>query len=114
VGSATGFGTIAVRGGSAGFAFEVQRRAAGGPATGRLGYWNLATGERVESVEIGALTIAGDTATFEGTCTRNGARCTFRASAEDRGGRGQDTFAISVDPGGSVGGELQVGDVAVR
>lgn len=113
-GKVTGGGSIAVPGDTATFGFNVQRETAGGPVKGQLEYQNHATGENVHSVAITGLVISGNQATFSGTCTNNGAPCTFQVTVQDNGEPGQnDTFNIQgagITPAGGVlnGGSIQI------
>jgi len=77
---------------------------------------NHATGAQVQSVTYTSLMIAGNTATFDGTCTLNGAPCTFRVESMDNGEPGTtDTFTISYPPPAPTdGGTLQSGNILIR
>ncbi len=98
-GKVTGGGEINVSNpnGTANFGFNVKRDVTG-PASGQLEYYNHARGLNVHSVSIDSLSIQGNSATFSGTCTKNGAACNFTATVEDNGepGAGVDRFRISV------------------
>lgn len=52
----------------------------------------------MHSVSIDMLSVLSNTATFSGTCTKNGAPCTFSVTVEDNGepGAGADRFRIAV------------------
>jgi hypothetical protein len=109
----TGGGTIDVVGGIGSFHLIVQRQT-DGTLSGRLQYFNHASGARVQSVTITSLTIAANTATFDGTCTVNGAPCTFRVNVTDNGEPGtNDTFTISVSGGPTEGGILRSGNILI-
>jgi hypothetical protein len=75
-GKVTGGGTINVSNGSANFGFIVYADSASGPIGGNLQYVNKVSGAKVRSVTFTTLMISGNTATFGGTCTNNGASCT--------------------------------------
>lgn len=61
------------------------------------------------------LVIAGNTATFGGFCTNNGASCTFAVSVTDNGAPGRnDTFTISVSGGPTNGGALRSGNIQIH
>src|SRR5438093_239317 len=111
----TGGGTINVAGGIGNFHFIVQRQT-DGTLSGRLQYVNHATGAQVQSVIYTSLVITGNTATFDGTCTVNGAPCTFRVETMDNGEPGTtDTFTISYPPPAPTdGGTLRSGNILIR
>jgi hypothetical protein len=110
----TGGGTIDVVGGIGSFSFIVQRQASTGELGGHLQYFNHASGAQVQSETITSLMIVGNTATFGGTCTVNGAPCTFTVSVTDNGEPGTtDTFTISVDGGPTEGGPLRSGNILI-
>ena len=111
----TGGGTINVAGGIGNFHFIVQRQT-DGTLSGRLQYVNHASGAQVQSVTYTSLVIAGNTATFDGTCTLNGAPCTFRVETMDNGEPGTtDTFTISYPfPAPTDGGTLRSGNILIR
>jgi hypothetical protein len=110
----TGGGTIDVVGGIGNFDLIVQQQI-DGTLSGRLQYFNHASGARVQSVTITSLTIAANMATFDGTCTVNGAPCTFTAHVTDNGEPGTtDTFTISVDLGPPDGGTLRSGNILIQ
>ena len=116
VGSASGKGTVTdLSGGTASFNFAVRSKTSAGPVNGRLAYKN-SIGDNVTSDSISSLTILGDTATFDGTCTKNGSPCSFFATAADSSKSGKsDTFNITVSGGpGNEGGILDRGNVQVR
>jgi hypothetical protein len=109
----TGGGTIDVAGGIANFHFIIQRQT-DGTLSGRLQYFNHASGARVRSETYTTLVIVGNTATFDGTCTLNGSPCTFRVDVTDNGEPGTtDTFAISVNLGPLEGGTLRSGNIQI-
>src|SRR5438876_1186267 len=110
----TGGGTINVVGGIGSFSFIVQRAASTGALSGRLQYFNHASGAQVQSQSISSLMIIGNTATFGGTCTVNGTSCTFTVNVTDNGEPGTtDTFAISVSGGPTEGGTLRGGNILI-
>jgi hypothetical protein len=114
-GKVTGGGSVGVDGGVGTFAFSVQRRASGGPIGGKLQFINHATRVTIRSVSLTSLVIAGNVATISGTCTENGAPCTFAATATDNGEPGtSDTFLITVSAGSPEGGLLRGGNVQVH
>jgi len=77
VGKVTGGGEINVPGGTSNFGFVAQRKTNGGAVTGQVEYYNHARGLNVHSVSIQTLNVYGTTATFTGTCQKNGSPCTF-------------------------------------
>ena len=82
---------------------------------GQLQYFNHASGAQVKSETYTSLTIVLNTATFDGTCTVNGAPCTFTVNVTDNGEPGTtDTFTISVDGGPTEGGTLRSGNILIR
>jgi len=115
VGKVTGGGTIDVAGGIGNFGFIVQARSTAGPIGGNLQYHNHATSSKVQSVTFTSLVIAANTATFSGTCTNNGAPCTFTVNVTDNGEPGKnDTFTISVSGGPPEGGRLRSGNIQIH
>jgi hypothetical protein len=109
----TGGGTIDVVGGIGTFSFIIQR-AETGELSGQLQYINHASGAQVQSVTYTSLTIIGNTATFDGTCTVDGTPCTFTVNVTDNGEPGTtDTFTISVDGGPTEGGVLRSGNILI-
>jgi hypothetical protein len=62
-----------------------------------------------------ALAISGNMATFGGTCTNNGAPCTFSVTVQDNGEPGtNDVFTISIDGGPPEGGTLRSGIIQIH
>ncbi len=109
----TGGGTIDVVGGIGTFSLIIQR-ASTGELGGQLQYFNHASGAQVQSVTYTSLVIVGNTATFGGTCTVNGAPCTFTVNVTDNGEPGTtDTFTISVSGGPTEGGVLRSGNILI-
>jgi len=116
-GKVTGGGTINVSGGTANFGFIVYADSASGPIGGNLQYVNKASGAKVRSVTFTTLVISGNMATFGGTCTNNGASCTFEVTVGDDGEPGfNDTFTISINGGPPEGtsGTLRSGNVQIH
>jgi len=114
VGKVTGGGTVAVSGGFASFGFIVQRQAADRSIHGDLQYVNHASGAKVHSVLFTTLAISGNMATFGGTCTNNGAPCTFTVHVTDNGEPGtNDSFTIVVN-GPPEGGTLRSGNIQIH
>ena len=61
--------------------------------------------------------IAGNTATFHGTCTNNGAPCTFTVNVTDNGEPGtNDSFNITVNAGPTEGAgeKLRSGNIQIH
>jgi hypothetical protein len=115
VGKVTGGGSINVTNGIGTFGFIVQAQSTSGPIGGELQYVNHATGAKVHSVAFTTLVIAGNTATFGGTCTNNGVPCTFTVNVTDNGEPGtNDTFTISVSGGPTEGGMLRSGNIQIH
>jgi hypothetical protein len=109
----TGGGTIDVTGGIGNFHLIVQQQT-DGTLNGRLQYVNHASGARVQSGMITSMVISGNRATVTGTCTVNGAPCTFRVDVTDNGQPGtNDRFTISVDLAPSEGGTLRSGNILI-
>ena len=115
----TGSGEVAVYNpdGVASFGFNVKRDSVDGAPSGQLNYYNHARNLTVQSTSITSLNVSGTTATFSGTCTKNGAPCTFTVTAEDNGepGKGIDRFTIAVSdepleggPGPITSGNVQI------
>jgi hypothetical protein len=115
VGKATGGGTINVTGGIGNFGFIVQAQSTSGPISGDLQYVNHATGAKIHSVAFTTFTISGNTATFSGSCTNNGAPCTFNVTVQDNDQPpGPDSFVISINGGSPEGGTLRDGDIEIH
>ena len=109
----TGGGTIDVVGGIGTFSFIIQR-ASTGELRGQLQYFNHASGAQVKSETYTSLVVAGNMATFGGTCTVNCTACTFTVNVTDNGEPGTtDTFTISVDGGPTEGGTLRGGNILI-
>jgi hypothetical protein len=114
-GKVTGGGTVDVSGGIANFGFIVQTQSLSGPISGELQYVNHASGEKIHSVMFTTLLITGNTATFSGTCSNNGAGCTFNVNVADNDQTGTaDSFTISVNGGPPEGGTLRSGDIEIH
>jgi hypothetical protein len=111
----TGGGSISLAGGATGtFGFEVQRRK-NGDLEGELTYQDQAAKTTLKAVEITSLSLSGNTATFGGTCRRDGAACTVTVKVVDKGEPGRDdTFEIAVNGSAAVGGTLKSGNVQVH
>jgi beta-propeller repeat-containing protein len=115
VGKVTGGGSIDVVNGIGTFGFIVQRQAVDASVHGQLQYVNHASADKVHSVEFTAFAIAGNTATFGGLCTNNGAPCTFTVNVTDSDEPGfDDTFTISVSAGPTEGGTLRSGNIQIH
>ena len=115
VGKVTGGGVVDVSGGFANFGFIVQRQASDGSIHGDLQYVNHASGAKIHSEMFTTFLIAGDTATFGGTCTNNGAPGTFNVNVTDNDqSGGSDSFTISIDGGPPEGGALRDGDIEIH
>jgi hypothetical protein len=118
IGKVTGHGSIKVAGGIASFEFVVKHRAKDGSTIrGKLLYVNRASGTKVRSVKFTTFVITGNMATFGGTCTRNGAPCTFTVNVTDNGPRGKnDSFNITVDAGPTEGAgeKLRSGNITIH
>jgi uncharacterized repeat protein (TIGR01451 family) len=107
-----GHGVIAVSGGKAAFAFEVERESANGPVTGHLLFYHYVRRLFVQSISITSLVANGHTVAFTGTVkelTADGqlqGPYNFTVTAAENNdparGRGNDTFRIQIsDPGGT-------------
>ncbi len=115
VGRVTGEGRIRVAGGIAEFEFAVKRQAATRPISGHLHYSRRA-GANFQSVSFDRFTISGNTATFGGTGTFNGAPCSFSVAVQDNDDqRSADVFEITITPPGAIeGGSLRNGRIEIR
>ncbi len=114
-GKVTGGGTVNVSGGIANFGFIVQAQLATGQISGDLQYVNHASGANVHSVMFTTFTMSGNTATFSGTCTNNGAPCTFNVTVQDNDQPpGPDSFVISINGGPPEGRTLRDGDIEIH
>jgi hypothetical protein len=97
------------------FSFIVQRKIATQRIYGDLQYTNSRTGTKLQSTKITSLLFAGNTATFSGTCTNNGAPCVFTVNVTDSGPLGAgDIFTLSISGGPMKGGTLRSGDIVIR
>jgi hypothetical protein len=115
VGKVTGGGSTNISGGKATFGFIAQHDNPGDPITGDLQYVNHVTGGKLHSVAFDTFVIVGNTATFGGTCTLNGASCTFTVNIIDNGEPGKnDEFTISINGGTAQGGTLRSGNVKIH
>jgi len=114
-GKVTGGGTINVAGGTGNFGFIVQRDFTSDPITGELQYHNKATGAKLKSVSFTSFSVSGNTSTYAGTCTVNGASCTFSVSITDNGEPGaSDVFTIIINTGPVEGGTIRSGNVKIH
>jgi len=87
---------------------------ADGPS-GQLEYQNHARNLNVHSVSIMSVNVAGNSATFSGTCTKNGAPCTFTVTAQDNGEPGtSDQFTIAVSGEPVEGGTITKGNIQIH
>ena len=115
VGKVTGGGSIDFNDRIGTFGFIVQRQAADASIHGDLQYVNHESGAKVQSVMLNSFIIAGNTATFGGTCTNNGVSCTFTVHVTDNDEPGlTDTFTISVSGGPTEGGTLRSGNIQIH
>ena len=82
---------------------------------GDLQYVNHASGAKIHSLIFDSFVVAGNTATFGGTCTNNGAPCTFTVNVTDNDEPGtNDTFTMTVNAGPPEGGTLRSGNIQVH
>jgi len=117
VGAVTGGGSIGVTGDIGTFGFTVQRAAADAPILGDLQYVHHASGANVHSVTFTSFVIAGKTATFGGSCTKDGVPCTFTVKVTDNGEPGSsDSFEINVvgGPTAGAGSTLRSGNIQIQ
>jgi hypothetical protein len=106
---------VNVPGGVGNFGFIVQRKDAADPIKGRLNYHNKASGTKIKDSSFTSLAISGNMALIEGTCTNNGASCTFRVTVTDNGEPGDtDEFTISISGGGEEGGQMRSGNIQIH
>jgi hypothetical protein len=114
-GKVTGGGTINIPGGTANFGFIVQRDHPADPITGEFQYVDKVTGGKLHSVAYSSFSVVGNTSTFSGTCTLNGAACTFSVTVVDNGEPGKtDEFTLSINAGPAAGGTLRSGNVKIH
>ena len=93
----------------------MQRKDAAEPIKGNLNYHNKASGAKIKSSSFTTFAISGNMAVFEGTCTNNGASCTFRVTVTDNGEPGDmDEFTISSSGGAEEGGTLRSGNIQIH
>ena len=115
IGKITGGGSIAVGGDIGTFGFTVQRATANAPIKGNLQYVDHSTGDKLSGVTFTSLSIGETTATFAGTCMRNGVPCNFTVQVTDNGEPGNaDAFIISVSGLPAQGGTLRSGNIQIR
>ena len=110
----TGGGEVNVPGGFANFGFVAQNKADG--PSGQLEYQNHARDLNVHSVSITSVNVSGNSAMFSGTCTKNGAPCTFTVTAQDNGEPGDnvDKFTIAVSGEPVEGGTITKGNIQIH
>jgi hypothetical protein len=114
-GKVTGGGSVNVSGGVSNFGFIVQRKDAADPIKGSFNYHNKASGAKIKDSSFTSLAISGNMALFEGTCTNNGASCTFRVTVTDNGEPGDaDEFTISISGGAEEGGPMRSGNIQIH
>jgi hypothetical protein len=114
-GAALGGGTINVSGGLANFSFIVLQQESDRSVYGALQYVNHASGARIQGVTFTGFTIGGNTATLSGTCTNNGAPCTFNITMQGNDQlQGSDSFIISINGGPPEGGTLRRGNIEIH
>ena len=101
-------------GGFANFGF-VDQNGANGPS-GQLEYQNHARNLNVHSISITSVSISGNSATFSGTCTKNGAGVfTFTVNVQDNGEPGtSDQFIIMVQGEPTEGGTITKGNIQIH
>jgi hypothetical protein len=115
VGKVTGGGKINVTGGTATFGFVVQRNSTSSPIEGSVQFVNHVSGSKLKSVSFDTFIIAGNTSTFGGTCTLDGAPCTFMVNITDNGEPGRDdVLTIMINGGTPDGGVLRSGNVKIH
>jgi hypothetical protein len=114
-GKVTGGGTVPVGDHFGTFSLAVERRRPSDAVRGNLQYINRATGARLRAVTFSSFSIARSTVTFGGTCTRDGAPCTFVATVIDEGEPGtSDRFMIAVSSAPAEGGVLRSGNIRIH
>jgi len=97
------------------FSFIVQRKLATQRICGDLQYVSPGSSTKLQGVDITSLAITGNSATFAGTCTDNGAACFFRVDVTDSGTPGKsDIFSLSISGGAPKGGALRGGKIQIR
>jgi hypothetical protein len=108
-------GSIPAAGGKkATFAIAVDRAHATATPSGRIRYTNPATGEKVVSTAIQSVSVAGNAATITGSCTNNGATCTFSIVVTDNGVLGlPETFTITGQGISLATGSISNGNVTI-
>ena len=112
-GKVTGGGEITVTGGSANYGFNAQNGPSG--PKGQLEYQNHARNLNVHSVSITSVNVSDNNSGFSGTCTKNGAPCTFTVSAQDNGEPGtSDRFTIAVSGEPMEGGQISKGNIQIH
>lgn len=110
---ASGGGHITVGGKKANFGFDAESSLTG--VTGQLSYHDKAGDVKVQSQSVGSLTVTGNRATIQGTCTVNKVSgFTFTVDVVDNGPGSSDTFRIRLSNGYDAGGTLGGGNITVR
>ena len=93
----------------------MQRELATQRIYGDLQYVSPGSSTKLQGVDITSLAITGNSATFAGTCTDNGAACFFRVDVTDSGTPGKsDIFGLSISGGAPKGGALRGGKIQIR
>jgi hypothetical protein len=101
-------------GGTETFSFIVRRPSTTQRISGGLQYVNRTTGAKVQSVSFLSLGIAGNTAMFAGTCTKNGVPCLFTVNVAASLGPGSPaSFTISISGSPTKGGTLRGGSILI-
>jgi len=109
----TGGGEVSVTGGSANFGFNAD----GSGPSGQLDYQNHARNLNVHSVSITSVSVSSNNASFSGTCTKNGAPCTFTVNVQDNGEPGTSdhfTIAVSGEPTEGGPGPITKGNIQIH
>jgi hypothetical protein len=101
-------------GGTGTFSFIVRRPSTTQHISGGLQYVNRTTGANVQGVSFSSLGIAGNTAMFAGTCTKNGVPCLFTVNVAASLGPGSPaSFTISISGSPTKGGTLRSGSILI-
>jgi streptogramin lyase len=104
----------AANGKKATFSIALDKKSSSATPTGRIRYANPATGEKVVSTAIQSVTVAGNAATITGTCTNNGAACSFTIVVTDNGVLGlPEMFSIVGQGVGPAVGNVSNGNVTI-
>ena len=110
----TGGGSIPTSGGFASFGFEIRQRR-DGRIQGELEYVSHASKLRLHIDHFTSFVVAGHTATFVGSGTKNGQPGTFTVTVTDDGRSGHsDSFSLAILGGATEAARLRSGNITIH